>query len=309
VIGKKITIIGGSGGMGQIFAKIFKKNKFQVTITARNEERLKKIANQLEIKYKTNLHESVEDADLVMISIPISSTIQMIKEVVPLMKKNALLFEITSLKSHVYRTLEKACKTYPISCISLHPMFGPGIESLENYNLISLRVGGTSNYDLIIKEFLDIFRKEGLQIISVEDPKYHDRIMALVLGVPHMFNILFLSLLNHSEINLNELMKFTGTTFLLQTIFAESIIQREKEMFGEIQMKNSEFHSILDHFEIIIKNYKEIIKNQDINKFKNLFTNGEKYSKNEEHFDNSYRYFYEFLKILKKNEKNKKDSI
>ena len=75
-----------------------------------------------------------------------------------------------------------------------------------------------------------------------------------------MFNILFLNLLMRTDYPLNELTKFTGTTFLLQKVFAESIIQREMEMFGEIQMENHEFHKILDEFEILIKQYKEIIQ-------------------------------------------------
>ncbi|GAG74249.1 unnamed protein product, partial [marine sediment metagenome] len=37
---KKITIIGGSGGMGKVFGRYFKHHDFEVTIYARNKERL-----------------------------------------------------------------------------------------------------------------------------------------------------------------------------------------------------------------------------------------------------------------------------
>jgi len=34
MLGKKITIIGGSGGMGKVFGRFFKRHGFQVTLHA-----------------------------------------------------------------------------------------------------------------------------------------------------------------------------------------------------------------------------------------------------------------------------------
>ena len=181
-------------------------------------------------------------------------------------------------------------------------MFGPGIKSMKNYTLIVLKIGGTEHYDEIINELLLLFKSDGF-IITETAPKTHDLRIALTLGVPHMINIVFLNLLKRTNVPLNELTNFTGTTFLLQKVFAESIIQREVEMFGEIQIENIEFHKILDLFEDLIKEYKAIIKNKDLNGFKKIFTEGLEYSKEDNHFKNSYKYFYEFMKILKKEKK------
>ena len=122
----------------------------------------------------------------------------------------------------------------------------------------------------------------------------------MILGVPHMFNILFLNLLRRLNEPLNELTKYTGTTFLLQKVFAESIIQREMEMFGDIQMQNKEFYKLLDEFEDLLKYYKRIIQSKDKQGFFDIFTKALKYSKEDNHFKESYKYFYEFMKILKK---------
>jgi prephenate dehydrogenase len=83
-------------------------------------------------------------------------------------------------------------------------------------------------------------------------------------------------------------------------VFAESIIQREMEMFGEIQIENHEFLPVLDLLENLVKEYKSIISNKDVNGFKEIFTRGLEYSREDDHFMNSYNYFYEFMKILKK---------
>ena len=295
---KKITIIGGSGGMGKLFGKYFKHHGFEVTIYARNRERLKDAATEMGVNYEFSLEKSVKQADVVMITIQISSTPEIVKKIGPYLKDNALIFDITSIKKTVVEALKDLKNAFPVNCFSLHPMFGPGIKDMKNYVMLVLNIGGTDKYDIIIKDLLDLFRSDGL-IITETSPDIHDKRIALTLGVPHMLNILFLSLLKNTNEPLNELTKYTGTTFLLQKVFAESIIQREMEMFGEIQMENQQFLAILEMFEKLVIKYRKVIENKDMKGFSEIFSQGLDYSKEDNHFENSYKYFYEFMKILK----------
>ncbi|MHA1472208.1 MAG: prephenate dehydrogenase/arogenate dehydrogenase family protein [Promethearchaeota archaeon] len=298
MLGKNFTIIGGSGGMGKVFGKYFKGLGFTVTLHARNKQRLKTTAAELNVNFEISLEKSVRNADIVMISIPINSTTTMIRKIGPFLKKNALIFDITSIKFAVFKALTEVKNEYPVNCISLHPMFGPGITDMKNYVMMVVKVGGTDIYEEIINDLLDLFRSDGL-IVTETSPDIHDKRVALTLGVPHMLNILFLSLLKNTNEHLNELTKYTGTTFLLQKVFAESIIQREMEMFGEIQMENQQFLAILEMFEKLVIKYRKVIENKDMKGFSEIFTQGLDYSKEDNHFENSYKYFYEFMKILK----------
>ncbi len=302
MLGKSFTIIGGSGGMGKVFGRFFKKHGFEVTLFARNEDKLKKAALELSVNYELSLEKSVKNADIVMISIPISSTPDMIRKISPLLKENVIVFDITSLKYAVFKALTEIKNSFPVNCISLHPMFGPGIKSMKNYFMMVLKVGGTDQYDELINELLNLFKLDGL-IITETLPEIHDKRIALTLGVPHMLNILFLNLLRSTNEPLNELTKYTGTTFLLQKVFAESIIQREMEMFGEIQMENKEFLKILDLFEKLLHKYKKIIEEKDVIGFSEIFSQSLEYSKEDNYFENSYKYFYEFMNILKRENK------
>jgi len=298
MLGKNFTIIGGSGGMGKVFGKYFKGLGFTVTLHARNKQRLKTTAAELNVNFEISLEKSVRNADIVMISIPINSTTTMIRKIGPFLKKNALIFDITSIKFAVFKALTEVKNEYPVNCISLHPMFGPGITDMKNYVMMVVKVGGTDIYEEIINDLLDLFRSDGL-IVTETSPDIHDKRIALTLGVPHMLNILFLSLLKNTNEHLNELTKYTGTTFLLQKVFAESIIQREMEMFGEIQMENQQFLAILEMFEKLVIKYRKVIENKDMKGFSEIFSQGLDYSKEDNHFENSYKYFYEFMKILK----------
>jgi prephenate dehydrogenase len=302
MLGSSITIIGGSGGLGQVFAKLFKRHGFEVTLMARTKERLKNVAIKLDVEFELDLKTSVSNADLVMVSIPIHSTPKMIRKLGPFLKKDALIFDVTSLKKEAYAALDEVQKKYPVNSLSLHPMFGPGIKNMKNYNMIFLEVGGTKTYSKKIEELKHLFHSEGLRITDVADPNEHDKLMAIVLGAPHMLNILFIELLERINIPLSRLMEFTGTTFLLQKIFAESIIQREVEMFGEIQMHNTQFREILKKFKELVNDYSSIIESKSLEQFKEIFSEAIHYSNKDPHFERSYEYFYKFMKILKENE-------
>jgi prephenate dehydrogenase len=243
MLGKNLTIIGGSGGMGRVFGEYFKEKGFRVTLFARNKEKLKLISEQLNVNYDLDLHNAIEHADIIIISVPIPITPEIIRMVTPLMKPNALIFDICSLKNQTFKALNEMYHKYPINCLSLHPMFGPGVQNLKNYIILGLRVGGTESYNDLVDELFTMFKSDGI-IIQETTPEVHDFRIALTLGVPHMINIIFLNLLKQTNIPLSELTKYTGTTFLLQKVFAESIIQREMEMFGDIQIENREFYKV-----------------------------------------------------------------
>jgi len=69
-------------------------------------------------------------------------------------------------------------------------------------------------------------------------------------------------------------------------------------------MENQEFLKILELFETLLHKYKKIIEEKNVVGFNEIFSQGLDYSKEDDHFENSYNYFYEFMKVLKKeNEK------
>ena len=133
---KKITIIGGSGGMGKVFGRYFNHHGSDVTIHARNKERLKVVATEIGVNYESSLEESVKQADIVMVTIPISSTPELIKKIGPYLKENALIFDITSLKKAVFEALVDLKNTYPVNVIITPFMF----KIFQNKNSLILVV-------------------------------------------------------------------------------------------------------------------------------------------------------------------------
>ncbi|MBI5148267.1 prephenate dehydrogenase/arogenate dehydrogenase family protein, partial [Candidatus Pacearchaeota archaeon] len=110
---KKLTvgIIGGRGLLGKIFKKFFRKYGFKVLISGRKTK-------------LTNIG-LAKRADIIIVSVPIHSTISVIKEIAPYTRKEQLLMDFTSIKEEPIKEMLKS----KASVIGLHPMFGK-VESL-----------------------------------------------------------------------------------------------------------------------------------------------------------------------------------
>ena len=76
----KIGIIGGTRGLGRTIAWYMKDFDFDVTITGRDSIVGKQVSEELGIKYSDNNKKIVQDSDIVIISVPISSTEAVIEE-------------------------------------------------------------------------------------------------------------------------------------------------------------------------------------------------------------------------------------
>ncbi len=58
---KTALITGASGGIGEAFAQIFAENKYNLVLVARSQEKLNRIANELESRYQINVTVLVQD--------------------------------------------------------------------------------------------------------------------------------------------------------------------------------------------------------------------------------------------------------
>jgi prephenate dehydrogenase len=108
----RIGIIGGTGGIGKWFAHFFQKEGFEVQVTGR----------------KTGLALPVltRQCPIIIVSVPIKATVEVIEQVGPLMPEKSLLMDFTSLKEEpVKAMLRSSC----CEVIGLHPLFGPEIKS------------------------------------------------------------------------------------------------------------------------------------------------------------------------------------
>lgn len=163
--------------MGRLFARLFKKRKHRVIIIGRNEEKTRRVAAKVYVE-AGNIAD-VAKANVVIVSVPIESTVEACREVLRLMSENTLLIEISSVKTGI---VDKVAELVPlrIEYLSLHPLFGPSVRRLKGQNMIAIPAKQGRLSDCMIADL----RSAGLtvEISSVEE---HDRVMATLQVLHH----------------------------------------------------------------------------------------------------------------------------
>ncbi len=223
----KIAIIGGAGRMGRWLTRYFASQGHKVVISGVKLDKLKAFAQEAGVDFAENNVKAVEDADLVMVSVPIPATARLIREIVPHLRKGAVIAEIASLKFGIIETLCEVSKLGVVP-LSLHPLFGPGAQKLKGNKIVVIPVVDSKTEIKLAKE---LFREA--QII-VADADEHDRLMALTISLPYFMNIAFASVLSEGDIS--TLKKFGGTTFAFQLTLTESVMSEDPALHASIQM-------------------------------------------------------------------------
>lgn len=239
-----IGIIGGSGKMGNWFKNFFEGLNFKVLISDRNT----KLSN-IELAKK---------ADIVIVSVPIKATIKVIKEIRDRVRKDALLCDITSLKTEQVKAMQKGKS----GVLGMHPLFGPLAQTLEGQNIIFCKIKDNHWVNFLRKIFID----HGAKVTEVS-PKEHDLQMAIVQALTHFINISLARTLHSQKIVPKSL--FLTPVFKLQSLIIGRILSQNPILYADIETENPCFKKILIDFnkqigslaeDVINKNSKNFIK-------------------------------------------------
>lgn len=280
--------------MGVWFAKYFKNKGYTVVLSARNREKLIAAAESLNVNYAKNNEEAVKNADFVMVSVPIGSVTSIIKELAPHMDRKTTVFDITSVKGEVIKTLEEHSLKHGFKAVSIHPMFGPGAKNLTRRIVAVIPIKGSED---AAEKLGRLFSEDGAKVVST-DGQTHDRMISTVLGLPHFLNILFGKALLEIPDALPRIKEFSGTTFALQLLLAECVFREEPELYSEIQMTNKEFLKFLDKIEGIFSELKEIVQKNEKTEFSKIFEMVREKLMQDTDYASAYERFYQIIEIL-----------
>ncbi|MFI5384351.1 MAG: prephenate dehydrogenase/arogenate dehydrogenase family protein, partial [Methanosarcina thermophila] len=111
--------------MGQWFTRFFKERGYEVMVWGKGGKI--EIARKLEVPFASNLEEAVPASDIVIVSVPINVTEEIIAEFAPKMKAGSLLMDLTSIKVKPVEAMKKFTPS-DVEILGTHPMFGPTIS-------------------------------------------------------------------------------------------------------------------------------------------------------------------------------------
>jgi prephenate dehydrogenase len=270
IMAKSVAII-GAGKMGLWFCNYFsKKNNHDVLLYYKKKIKLdsKKFAGNITVC--KSLQPCVSKADIVFVCVPIRITIPVVNKCVSMMKKGACIVEISSLKMDIFDSLLDI-PDYLVP-LSIHPMFGPGAKKLSDTKLLVIPIRNEKREQKLVRSLF-----KDARIIVIKDPKSHDSIMAVILGMIYYVNLLLANTLSKENITL--LKRVSGTTFYLQTLLFESILTDNSSLIMSLLADNKQLVKYLKKyneesarlFEMITKN-KNMLETR-INRIKKGYAN------------------------------------
>ncbi|MFH0848109.1 MAG: prephenate dehydrogenase/arogenate dehydrogenase family protein [archaeon] len=172
-----IAIVGGTGQMGRLLAKQFKKKGHQIIIISRDKDEAKQMAKK--IGARSGNIDQVAKANVVIVSVPIENTVEVCSNALSQMTSNSLLVEISSVKTGVVNRILDAMPS-DIEYLSLHPLFGPSAKRAEGQNIIAIPVKKRLLSDRLISSLANM----GFAV-SISSVQEHDRVMAAVQVMHH----------------------------------------------------------------------------------------------------------------------------
>ncbi|MDO8564048.1 MAG: prephenate dehydrogenase/arogenate dehydrogenase family protein [Nanoarchaeota archaeon] len=271
---KTISIIGGRGKMGSLFAKAFRKQGYKVLISGRNTA-------------LTNI-EAAKQGDVVIICVPIRATINIIKEIGPFVRPDALISDFTSVKVYPCKAMEHYSKA---EVIGSHPLFGPS-AGLKNQNMILCPIRGNNYLDWYKKTL----KKMDLKV-DILTPEEHDKQMALVQALNHLSNLIFgqtLKRLNIKDIS----SKHTTPAYLLRLFTLGRLFAQDKELYSDIMAHNPYTKTVMSALTKSTFDLNKIIQKSDKDSFEDFFQNTKMIF--EPIIESSSNITGEFIKLLNK---------
>lgn len=237
----EIGIIGGTAGIGRWFVEFFKGEGYPVHAVGRSEG--------------VSLPELTTRCRVVIVSVPIAATPDVIRRVGPYLPADSLLMDFTSLKEAPVREMLKATSAEVVGC---HPLFGPDCSSLAGQNIILCQARG----DQWLNRMEGLFTKGGARV-TVTTPGEHDRMMAFVQGLTHLDTILAGLTLRASGIAESTFDAFSTPVFRTKRAIFEKVFGARPELYAGLLSGNPNMHGILEMYEKNLHALKALILSGD----------------------------------------------
>lgn len=215
---KNVTIVGGKGVMGQFFRQRLSVAGHCVKILGRQDW--------------DNAAALLADADLVLISVPIDRTIEIIRDTAKYLPPNAVLADITSIKAPIVEAMLSA-HSGPV--VGLHPMFGPGVHSFLSQKVVIC----PGRDEAASQWLLDFMAADGGDLI-VCSPEEHDRLMVAVQAIRHFSTFGLGVFLAEEGIDIGRSLELSSPIYRIGINNVSRLFGQDGSLYVEIMLSTEE---------------------------------------------------------------------
>ncbi len=248
-------LVAGAGKMGSWLIESLCLD-YEVAAYDNDLTRLKYFFNTVKLVSPEEIREF--DPDMVINAVSLESTVQVFGEILPWLRKDCILADITSVKNGLQ-------KFYPESgfrFVSTHPMFGPtfaNIKDLTGQSAIIIRESDEEG-KAFFRKFYSSFNLNIFDYSFTE----HDQTIAYSLAIPFASTMVFAACMKKQEA--------PGTTFKKHQEIAKGLFSEDDFLLSEIMFSPFTLEQI-EKIGSELEHLREIIKEKDTYKMRK-FLNG-----------------------------------
>jgi len=289
--GMHVTVIGAGGKMGTWFTKYFVKQKHKVFVHDTDKKALNKL-KKLKANVVGDLKFTLMNSDVVIVCVPINSMKRVLLQVSKYMMLDSTLIEISSVKHEAHKTLSEVARMYKLRPLCIHPLFGPGAESIKGMKVALIPV---FDAHAELKDAKKILSGASLTTVDVKD---HDKIIAVVLGLTHLNNTILAKIMS-DEKEPDRLKEIAGSTYKIQSLLTESIMNDEAQLFTSILMSNSYMRRYARNLLETTQQLCNYVLNENPRELSKTYMKIRDKFSQQVNLEKSYKTMYEVLKMLK----------
>ncbi len=246
---RTVAIIGGKGGMGSCMAQMFGELGHAVLIA--------------DLDTQLTPAEAARVADVVLISVPIDCTEDVIRELGPLVRTDGLIMDVTSVKTGpVHAMLDSTAA----AVVGTHPLFGPSVHSLQGQRVVMTRGRGDEWFDWVYR----MLHARGLNIVETT-PETHDETMAIVQVLTHFATEVMGRALADLRVPLQQTLEFTSPIYLIELLMAARHFGQSSDLYAGIQMGNPVGGKVIAAFVDAARRLQETVSDADRTAFSRMF--------------------------------------
>ncbi len=208
---RPVVIVGGRGRLGSLFAQWFNLSGYEVKI--------------LDADNSSQAAELVEDAALVLISVPIAVTDEVIKSL-PALPADCVLADLTSIKA---RPLDAMLKAHTGPVVGLHPMFGPNISSMAKQLVVVTEGRQQSECEWLLQQL----QTWGIHLESLQ-AEVHDTSMSLIQVMRHITTFAYGVHLMEEDASLKQLKALSSPIYRLELMMVGRLFAQSPELYADI---------------------------------------------------------------------------
>lgn len=239
-----VVIVGGSGKMGKLFSRLLTLSGYDVRV--------------LEAGGWDHAEEILADAGMVIVSVPIHLTEEIIRRLPPL-PEQCILVDLASIK---HKPLNAMLDVHQGPVLGLHPMFGPDVGSFAKQVVVYCDGRYPEAYQWLLEQ-ISVWGAR-LHQISAEQ---HDKNMSFIQALRHFSTFSYGRHLAKEGVDLQQLLSLSSPIYRLELVMVGRLFAQDPQLYADIIMSSPENIELIRRYHQSFGQALEILEDKDKSTF------------------------------------------